>query len=74
MPQDPIGWLGAWLHNFLVGLGLAPDFARGLQSFLAAGALATAVLLLTFILFMGVWPAPFIDRIQESVRNLPGVS
>jgi NADH-quinone oxidoreductase subunit M len=34
----------------------------------------TAVLLLSFILFMGVWPAPFIDRIQESVRNLPGVS
>jgi NADH-quinone oxidoreductase subunit M len=34
----------------------------------------TAVLLLAFILFMGLWPAPFIDRIQESVRNLPGVS
>ena len=34
----------------------------------------TAVLLLSFILFMGLWPAPFIDRIQESVRNLPGVS
>ncbi len=34
----------------------------------------TAVLLLAFLLFMGLWPAPFIDRIQESVRNLPGVS
>ncbi len=34
----------------------------------------TAVLLLSFMLFMGLWPAPFIDRIQESVRNLPGVS
>jgi len=34
----------------------------------------TAVLLLGFILFMGLWPAPFVDRIQESVRNLPGVS
>jgi NADH-quinone oxidoreductase subunit M len=34
----------------------------------------TAVLLLAFILFMGLWPAPFIDRIQESVRALPGVS
>jgi NADH:ubiquinone oxidoreductase subunit 4 (subunit M) len=34
----------------------------------------TAVLLLSFMLFMGLWPAPFIDRIQESVRLLPGVS
>jgi len=34
----------------------------------------TAALLLGFMLFMGLWPAPFIDRIQESVRNLPGVS
>jgi len=34
----------------------------------------TAVLLLAFILFLGLWPAPFIDRIQESVRNLPGVT
>ncbi len=34
----------------------------------------TAVLLLAFMLFMGLWPAPFIDRIQESVRTLPGVS
>ncbi|HZP58209.1 MAG TPA: NADH-quinone oxidoreductase subunit M, partial [Dehalococcoidia bacterium] len=34
----------------------------------------TAALLLAFILFMGLWPAPFIDRISESVRILPGVS
>jgi NADH-quinone oxidoreductase subunit M len=34
----------------------------------------TAALLLAFLLFMGLWPAPFIDRIQESVRTLPGVS
>jgi len=34
----------------------------------------TAVLLLGGILFMGLWPAPFVDRIQESVRMLPGVS
>jgi NADH-quinone oxidoreductase subunit M len=34
----------------------------------------TAVLLLSGILFMGLWPAPFVDRIQESVRMLPGVS
>ena len=34
----------------------------------------TAVLLLSFMLFMGLWPAPFIDRISETVRVLPGVS
>jgi NADH-quinone oxidoreductase subunit M len=34
----------------------------------------TAVLLLGSMLFMGLYPAPFIDRIQESVRLLPGVS
>ena len=35
---------------------------------------ATGVLLLSFILFMGLWPAPFVDIIQESVRNLPEVT
>ena len=35
---------------------------------------ATGVLMLAFLLFMGLWPAPFVDRIQESVRNLPGVT
>ncbi len=34
----------------------------------------TAVLLLSFMLFMGLWPAPFIDRISETVSALPGVS
>ncbi len=34
----------------------------------------TAVLLLAAMLFMGLWPAPFIDRISETVRVLPGVS
>jgi NADH-quinone oxidoreductase subunit M len=34
----------------------------------------TASLLLAFILFMGLWPAPFIDRISETVLRLPGVS
>jgi len=34
----------------------------------------TAVLLLSFMLFMGLWPAPFIDRISETVGALPGVS
>ena len=31
-------------------------------------------LLIAFIAFMGIWPAPFIDRIAESVRAIPGVS
>jgi NADH-quinone oxidoreductase subunit M len=35
---------------------------------------ATGVLMVSFMLFLGLWPAPFIDRIQETVRNLPGVS
>jgi len=35
---------------------------------------ATGVLMLSFMLFLGLWPAPFIDRIQESVQSLPGVS
>ena len=35
---------------------------------------ATAVMMLGSMLFMGLWPAPFIDRIQESVRALPGVT
>ncbi len=34
----------------------------------------TAALMVAFILFMGLWPAPFVDRISESVRNLPGLS
>jgi NADH-quinone oxidoreductase subunit M len=35
---------------------------------------AAASLLLVFMLFMGLWPAPFVDRISESVINLPGVT
>ena len=38
------------------------------------GARGGALLMLTFILFMGLWPAPFVDRIQETVRYIPGVS
>ncbi|HSP54794.1 MAG TPA: NADH-quinone oxidoreductase subunit M [Dehalococcoidia bacterium] len=32
-----------------------------------------AVLLIAFIAFMGVWPAPFIDRINDTVSRLPGI-
>jgi NADH-quinone oxidoreductase subunit M len=34
---------------------------------------AGGALLIAFIVFMGVWPAPFVDRISESVLKLPGI-
>jgi NADH-quinone oxidoreductase subunit M len=34
---------------------------------------AAASLLVAFLIFMGVWPSPFIDRISSSVLALPGV-
>lgn len=37
------------------------------------GEQAAAVLLIAAILFMGLWPAPFIDRITESVNSIPGI-
>ncbi len=30
-------------------------------------------LLIFFIAFMGIWPMPFIDRISETVRTIPGL-
>ncbi len=30
-------------------------------------------LLIAFIAFMGIWPAPFIDRINDTVSRLPGI-
>ena len=36
------------------------------------GEQAAAALLIAFILFMGLWPAPFIDRITETVSSHPG--
>ncbi len=36
--------------------------------------MAGGALLIVFIVFMGVWPAPFVDRISPTVVNfLPGV-
>ncbi len=35
---------------------------------------AGGALLIAFILFMGVFPAPFMDRIGETVTRLPGVA
>jgi NADH-quinone oxidoreductase subunit M len=34
---------------------------------------AGGALLIVFILFMGLWPDPFVDRISETVLRLPGV-
>src|SRR6266540_4097546 len=31
-------------------------------------------LLIAFLLFMGLWPTPFVDRISETVANLPGIT
>jgi NADH-quinone oxidoreductase subunit M len=32
------------------------------------------VILVVFILFMGLWPAPFVDRIRETLLAMPGVA
>jgi len=37
------------------------------------GEQVAGALLIAFIIFMGLWPAPFIDRISDSVRNIPGI-
>jgi NADH-quinone oxidoreductase subunit M len=37
------------------------------------GEQAAAVILIAFIIFMGMWPAPFIDRINDTVSRLPGI-
>ncbi|MCI0842757.1 MAG: NADH-quinone oxidoreductase subunit M, partial [Chloroflexi bacterium] len=33
-----------------------------------------AVLLIAMILLMGLWPAPFINRISETVEMIPGIA
>jgi NADH:ubiquinone oxidoreductase subunit 4 (subunit M) len=30
-------------------------------------------LLIAMILFMGLWPAPFVDRISSTVEVIPGI-
>jgi NADH-quinone oxidoreductase subunit M len=37
------------------------------------GEQAAGALLVASIVAMGVWPAPFIDRITDTVRNIPGI-
>jgi NADH-quinone oxidoreductase subunit H len=50
MIGDPFSTLSTLLREFLVGLGLQAAQANALVNFLGAGALATAVLLITFLL------------------------
>jgi NADH:ubiquinone oxidoreductase subunit 4 (subunit M) len=35
---------------------------------------AAGVILIAFLLFMGLWPAPFIDRISSTVLHLVAVT
>jgi NADH-quinone oxidoreductase subunit H len=63
MTADPFSTLGTLLREFLVGLGLQAAQANALVNFLGAGALATAVLLLTFLL---IWAErKILARIQD---------
>ncbi|HMK08376.1 MAG TPA: complex I subunit 1 family protein, partial [Anaerolineales bacterium] len=63
MIADPFSTLGTLLRDFLVGLGLPAAEARAVIAFLGAGALATAVLLLTFAL---IWvERKVLARIQD---------
>ncbi|HSR49042.1 MAG TPA: NADH-quinone oxidoreductase subunit NuoH [Anaerolineales bacterium] len=63
MISDPFTWFGDLLREFLVGLGLTTAQATGLMQFLGAGALATAVLVLTFLL---IWvERKVLARIQD---------
>lgn len=63
MIADPFSTIGTFLREFLVGLGLQAAQANALVNFLGAGALATAVLLLTFLL---IWAErKILARIQD---------
>jgi NADH-quinone oxidoreductase subunit H len=55
--------IGDWILNLLLGLGLAEAFIRPALKFFAAGALATAVLVLTFFF---IWlERKIVARIQD---------
>ena len=63
MISDPFSFVGDLLRDLLTGLGLTTPQAVGLIAFLGAGALATAVLLLTFLL---IWAErKILARIQD---------
>jgi NADH-quinone oxidoreductase subunit M len=38
------------------------------------GEQASAAILIAAIVFMGIWPAPFVDRISETVAAIPGIT
>ena len=61
--QDPFTWFGELLRTWLTGLGLAPDFVTFILQLLGALVMATAMLLLTFLL---IWAErKIIARIQD---------
>jgi NADH-quinone oxidoreductase subunit H len=61
--KDPIAWIGELLRTWLIGLGLLPEFVTFLLQLLTALIMATAVLLLTFLL---IWAErKIIARIQD---------
>jgi NADH-quinone oxidoreductase subunit H len=63
MIGDPFSTIGDLLQGLLVGLGLQAAQAQAVIAFLGAGALATAVLLLTFLL---IWvERKVLARIQD---------
>ncbi|MGD8634364.1 MAG: NADH-quinone oxidoreductase subunit NuoH [Anaerolineales bacterium] len=60
---DPFQFIGSWLEGLLLGLGLQPSLATFLLQLLGALVLATAMLLLTFLL---IWAErKIVARIQD---------
>jgi len=63
--KDPIAWIGDLLRTWLIGLGLLPEFVTFLLQLLSAVIIATAVLLLTFLL---IWAErKIVARFQDRV-------
>jgi NADH-quinone oxidoreductase subunit H len=63
--KDPISWIGDLLRNWLINLGLLPEFVTFLLQLISALIIATAVLLLTFLL---IWAErKIVARFQDRV-------
>lgn len=63
--KDPITWIGDLLRTWLISLGLLPEFVTFLLQLLSALIIATAVLLLTFLL---IWAErKIVARFQDRV-------
>jgi NADH-quinone oxidoreductase subunit H len=61
--KDPIAWIGELLRTWMIGLGLLPEFVTFILQLLSAVIIATAVLLLTFLL---IWAErKIVARIQD---------